>query len=118
MVVIRVPATAPTGIEQERCATPSTWTVQAPHWAMPQPYLVPVIPSVSRSTHRSGVSGSTSTLWLGPFVMSVGIHVPPGCVLRGEITCARMSVVVVRIYGSARGADCSTARGEAEHRVV
>jgi len=28
--------------EQERVAIPSMWTVQAPHWAMPQPYLVPV----------------------------------------------------------------------------
>ena len=36
-------------------------TVQAPHWAMPQPNLVPVRPSVSRITQRSGVSGATST---------------------------------------------------------
>jgi hypothetical protein len=41
-------------------ATPSMCTVQAPHWAMPQPNLVPVKPSVSRSTHSNGVSGSTS----------------------------------------------------------
>src|SRR5215831_7171812 len=57
-----IPApTALTGTEQDLIATPSMWTVQAPHWAMPQPYLVPVRPSVSRSTHSSGVSGSTST---------------------------------------------------------
>ena len=48
MVVICLPAAALTGSEQERIATPSTCTVQAPHWAMPQPYLVPVRPTCSR----------------------------------------------------------------------
>ena len=50
-----------TGNTQERVARPLTCTVQAPHWAMPQPYLVPVRPRVSRSTHNSGVPGSAST---------------------------------------------------------
>jgi hypothetical protein len=36
--------------------------VQAPHWAMPQPYFVPVIPRWSRSTHSSGVDGSANTV--------------------------------------------------------
>ena len=53
--------TAETGREQERTATPSRWTVQAPHCAMPQPYFVPVRPTCSRITQRSGVSGSAST---------------------------------------------------------
>src|SRR5262249_57449149 len=48
---------------------PSTWTVQAPHWAMPQPYLVPVSPIVSRNTHSSGVLGSTSTSWAAPLIV-------------------------------------------------
>src|SRR5438034_1304932 len=56
------PATAATGSTQVRVATPSRWTVQAPHWAMPQPNLVPVSPSVSRSTQRSGVPGVTLTV--------------------------------------------------------
>src|SRR5437660_1155601 len=43
-------------------AAPARWPVQAPHWAMPQPNLVPVSPSVSRSTQRSGVSGVTLTV--------------------------------------------------------
>src|SRR3979490_840 len=47
---------------QERTASPSRWTVHAPHWAIPQPNLVPVRPSVSRSTQRSGVSGVTLTV--------------------------------------------------------
>ena len=37
---------------------PSTCTVQAPHWAMPQPNFVPVRPIVSRMTQRSGSVGS------------------------------------------------------------
>src|SRR5437016_8892337 len=32
--VTRLPATAATGSTQVRVATPSRWTVQAPHWAM------------------------------------------------------------------------------------
>jgi hypothetical protein len=36
------------GNAQERTAAPSTCTVHAPHWAIPQPYLVPVRPTHSR----------------------------------------------------------------------
>src|SRR6266568_5332713 len=61
MVVILLPAAALAGVEQDRAAWPFTCTVQAPHSAMPQPYLVPVMPRWSRSTHRRGVSGSAST---------------------------------------------------------
>ena len=61
MVVIFLPSTALSGSEHERIATPSTCTVQAPHCAMPQPYLVPVNPIFSRNTHNSGVLGSAST---------------------------------------------------------
>src|SRR5690242_12623299 len=42
-------------------ASPSKWTVQAPHSAMPQPNLVPVRPRVSRRTQSNGVSSATST---------------------------------------------------------
>src|SRR5213083_2819646 len=61
MVVILLPAAAPSGVEQDRAACPFTCTVQAPHSAMPQPYLVPVMPRWSRRTHRRGVSRSAST---------------------------------------------------------
>ena len=61
MVVISLAPTVPTSTWQERVATPSMCTVQAPHCAMPQPYFVPVSPMVSRNTHSNGVSGSTST---------------------------------------------------------
>jgi hypothetical protein len=47
---------------QERVASPSMCTVQAPHKAMPHPNFVPVIPSVSRKTHSSGMLGLTSTV--------------------------------------------------------
>src|SRR5205085_11885145 len=61
IVVTRLFATAETGSTHVRVAVPSRCTVHAPQWAMPQPNLVPVRPSVSRSTQRSGVSGATST---------------------------------------------------------
>ena len=43
-------------VTHERVACPSTWTVQAPHRAMPQPNLVPLMPISSRRTHSRGVS--------------------------------------------------------------
>src|SRR6266513_3375238 len=61
MVVILLPAAAPSGVEQDRAACPFTCTVQAPHSAIPQPYLVPVMPRWSRRTHSRGVSRSAST---------------------------------------------------------
>ena len=45
--------------------------VQAPHSAIPQPNLVPVMPSRSRSTQSRGVSSSTSTLWGVPLTLMV-----------------------------------------------
>ena len=38
------------GMTQERMAWPSSNTVQAPHWAMPQPYLALFRPKSLRST--------------------------------------------------------------------
>jgi hypothetical protein len=61
MVVTCLAPIAPTGVTHERIGSPSRCTVHAPQSATPQPYLVPVRPSVSRSIHSSGVSGLTST---------------------------------------------------------
>src|SRR5258706_4451264 len=61
MVVILLPAAELKGVEHDLAGCPFTCTVQAPHSAMPQPYLVPVMPRWSRRTHRRGVSGSAST---------------------------------------------------------
>ena len=58
MVVTFLPARLETGVTQERTACPLTWTVHAPHSAMPQPNFVPVMPSVSRRYHSKGISGS------------------------------------------------------------
>jgi hypothetical protein len=40
---------------------------------MPQPYLVPVRPSCSRSTHNSGVSGSASNCRTAPFTFKLAM---------------------------------------------
>ena len=70
-MVVTLPVTADAGITQERTGLPSMCTVQAPHIAMPQPYLVPVIPSSSRNTQSSGMSSSTFTLTCFPLTFSV-----------------------------------------------
>src|SRR2546428_10368710 len=66
MVVTSFPATRLIGCTHERTAWPFTCTVHAPQSAIPQPNLVPVRPMVSRITHSSGVSGSTSTEYIFP----------------------------------------------------
>src|ERR1700743_2049752 len=71
IVVMARPLTALTGSTQDRTALPSIWTVQAPHWAMPQPNLVPVMPRMSRSTQSRGISGGASTALCSPLIVSV-----------------------------------------------
>src|SRR6267143_1406252 len=75
-MVVTCPVTADTGIEHDRTGCPSRWTVHAPHRAMPQPNLVPVRPSVSRSTHNNGMSGSTSISVSLPLTLSLVIAPP------------------------------------------
>jgi hypothetical protein len=70
MVVTSAVPTEDTGNEQDRSGRPSRKTVQAPHCAMPHPNLVPVRPIASRNTQSSGVSVSTSTLWMLPFTFT------------------------------------------------
>jgi hypothetical protein len=62
MVKTSAPSTAEAGSTQERVGEPFTCTVQAPHCAAPQPNLVPLRSRTSLNTHRSGMSGGTSTL--------------------------------------------------------
>src|SRR5580692_9984150 len=66
-MVVTAPLRLLIGTWQERTASPLICTVQAPHCAMPQPYLVPVSPSCSRITHSNGVDGSTSRSTRLPF---------------------------------------------------
>src|SRR5205809_7205307 len=61
----------------ERTALPFTCTVHAPHSAIPHPYLVPFRPIVSRITHNRGVSGSTSTEYIFPLILSESMTTPP-----------------------------------------
>src|SRR6185503_9638678 len=74
-VVIFLPSAAATGRMHDRVAAPSTWTVHAPHWAMPQPYLVPVRPTCSRKAQSRGVSPSTFTSTAFPFTFSLATFV-------------------------------------------
>src|SRR5262245_25672102 len=69
MVTTFLPAAAETGVMQERVGAPFRCTVQAPHRAMPHPYLVPVRPIFSRSAHSSGMSGGTSSCCGLPFTV-------------------------------------------------
>src|SRR2546425_1271902 len=83
MVVIFLPTAALTGITQERIALPSMCTVQAPHCAMPQPYLVPVRPTCSRTAHSRGVLGLTLTSSALPLIVKRAMAFPPGVVVFG-----------------------------------
>src|SRR5262245_28241739 len=67
------PAASERGKEQDRTGAPSTWSVQAPQRAMPQPNFVPVSPSCSRTTQRRGVSGSASTRRSFPLTLNSSI---------------------------------------------
>ena len=62
---------------QERDSLPSTWTVQAPHIAMPQPNLVPCSPATSRIAQSNGMFGSTSSVVLLPFKKNVVAMMTP-----------------------------------------
>src|SRR5207245_1415537 len=77
IVVISCPSASRNGNEHERTGSPSTWTVHAPQRAIPQPNLVPVSSSCSRSTHRSGVPGSASTSRTFPLTLSLCIALAP-----------------------------------------
>src|SRR5215468_1717681 len=75
-------------VMQERVGAPSTCTVQAPHSAIPQPNFVPVKPSTSRSTHNSGVSPSTSTLWMVPLTLIENAMTPLSEQIDGNVDVA------------------------------
>ena len=54
MVVTVFPATVETCVVQDRVGWPLIWTVQAPHSAMPQPNLVPVMPRAVAQDPQQG----------------------------------------------------------------
>src|SRR5258708_9541443 len=70
VTILSLALTAESGTEQERVTSPLMCTEHAPHCATPQPYLVPVRPTCSRMTHRSGVPASTCTSRTLPLILS------------------------------------------------
>src|SRR5262245_452682 len=82
MVTTVLPSTAEAWVWHARTATPSRCTVQAPHRPAPQPYLVPVKPTWSRMTHRSGGDGSASTVTRLAFNVNETM-LPPSALARG-----------------------------------
>src|SRR5438128_9369373 len=70
VTILSLALIALTGIEQERITLPLMCTEHAPHCATPHPYLVPVRPTFSRSTHSRGVSASTCTSRTLPLILS------------------------------------------------
>src|SRR5712691_6907085 len=74
VTILSLAFTLPTGTEQERTTSPFKCTEQAPHCATPQPYFVPVRPTCSRMTHRSGVSASACTSTVLPLILSFAIE--------------------------------------------
>src|SRR5438477_11911687 len=76
VTILSVGFTSPTRIEHDRITASLICTEQAPHWATPQPYFVPVKPTCSRITHKSGVSVSTCTSRTLPLMLSFAMSVP------------------------------------------
>src|SRR4029077_7474544 len=87
MVLSFLPATADTGVTHERTGLPLTGTVQAPHCAAPQPNLVPVRPSSSRTTQISGVSACCSEY--ASLSLMVNLTIGMALLLRGETSYSR-----------------------------
>src|SRR6266702_946370 len=103
----RVQAAEP-GTEQERTGSPFRCTVQAPHWAMPQPNLGPFTSSTSRNTHKRGISGSTSTPCFLPLTVNSIIWDLLGCT--GTAVCRSLKYSVPRSLPHYPRAPCGAVR--------
>src|ERR1700755_501198 len=90
------------GITQDRAATPSISTAQAPHSPRPQPYFGPFKARSLRSTCSSGVDGAAGVHPSTPFTRSTppelpaAIAVPTASPIFGQ--CARLLFVYKRSY--------------------
>src|SRR5262249_49444448 len=82
IVLTERPLASLMAMAQEREASPSMWTVQAPHSATPQPNFVPVSPSSSRRYQSSGIEGSPSNDCSWPLTCNLTIGSPPSSVQR------------------------------------
>src|ERR1019366_1846148 len=95
MVVTSTPCSVETLRWHDRTVAPFTCTVHAPHWLIPQPNLVPLRSSVSRSTQRSGVSSATSTVVDLPLTLNVTVirgRTPSSAGFRGARGVRRAAV--------------------------
>src|SRR6476661_8456824 len=108
MVVTSEVPTLSIGVTHERVGTPLTCTVQAPQSAMPQPNFVPVRPITSRSTHRSGVSGSTSTVCILLLTLMVNAM---ACLHRATLSNSRYQRYISPSCLSVRGDICNRLPG-------
>src|SRR5690625_855925 len=79
IVMISAPSQAMAKTVQDFTLSPSTWTVQAPHWLVSQPTCVPVSPNPSRRNWTRSVLPSTSPETGLPFttIETVAIFLPP-----------------------------------------
>src|SRR5690606_8652621 len=115
MVLMRLPATADTGVTQERVGWPSTFTVQAPHRAMPQPYLVPVRLATSRQAQSSGISSATSSSWSLPLRLRLVMGWPP-CTDGVRLFRHELPVVTVRLAHKGPDHHCSERKSDCRHQ--
>src|SRR5206468_734386 len=95
-----LPATALVGVTHERTALPSTCTVQAPHWAIPQPNLVPVRPISSRMTQSSGASSGLLVVTCRPLILNVVIAASPRSLRGSDAFCPRAATLICGQAGS------------------
>ncbi len=69
MVVMDLPCMEATGMAQGLTAFPSMMQVHALQTLRPQPYLGPVMPSLSRKTQSKAMPGGASTETFLPFTL-------------------------------------------------
>src|SRR5262249_7069591 len=98
IVVTSCPTTWPAPVWHDRTAFPFTWTVHAPPIPTPHPYFVPVRPIVSRITHKSGVSASTSTANTFPLTLSESMATPPRSHVTTQLTFRRDDCSIVWFF--------------------
>src|ERR1700722_5136527 len=71
MVVTALPWASLIAVTQDRMASPSRCTVQAPQAATPHPNFVPVSPRTSRRYQSTGIDGSPSNDCVWPLTCKV-----------------------------------------------
>src|SRR5207245_8082133 len=99
MVTTSRPGSAAAGVTHDRAARPSIWTVQAPHWATPHPYLVPVRCSSSRSTHSRGMSSAALTVRSVPLIRIVAMALSLSGTARRRARLAEDYAAYLRLPG-------------------